>query len=443
MSFKDKHVLIVGLGISNVAVAKYLADKKLASMTITDLKPEAELREAVTEIRKNFSQAKFVLGKHKEKDFLNADLIIRNPSVPIHAPLLKRAIEAGILVETDISLFFKLSPSKNIIGVTGTKGKTTTATFLAKMLEDRGLDTVLAGNMGIPVMGKLNEVGPESWVVLELSSVMVESLDRHKISPKIAVYTNLFPDHLNQYKTFETYKNSKKGLFRHQKKADITLLNKDDKDLSEFVPEIPSRRIFYGSNALPKNIKLKLSGKHYRTNLAAAFALAKELGLDLQKLKKTAEEFSGVEHRMEHLGIINGIEFINNSAATNPGAFLADAQTLVRKNRPIFLLCGGSDKNLDLSLMAGFINRTSKIRGLALFKGEGTNRLVKMLKPRKILGIYNNMPEAFEKVTSKIGKGGLVFLNPGCASFGVFNNEFDRGNQFKEQVSKLKATAKA
>lgn len=439
--FKNKKVLIVGFSMSNIAVLKYLVGKELALLTITDLKSENELKESVKRAQEFFPNARFVLGKHKTNDFLEADLIIRNPSVSVKSPFIKKAVDAGIAVETDVSLFFKLVPTTNIIGVTGTKGKTTTATFLAKMLSDQGFPTILAGNMGIPVMGEIDKVKKDSWICLELSSFMVESLERHKIGPRIAVYTSLFPDHLNTYKTYEDYKNSKKGLFLHQKKTDITFINRHDANLKSFVPEIPSQVLFFGYEDIPPVVNLKPEGIHYRNNIAAAFVLAKKLKLDMKKLKKTAEDFIGVEHRMEHLGIVNEVELINNSASTNPGSFLADAEIIIKKGKPVYLLAGGSDKKLDFSKMIKFINDTANIRGVVLFQGQGTDRLRKGLSPTKILGICNNMPQAFAKIMKSATKGSIVFLNPGCASFGVFKDEFDRGKQFKKEVEKLKAAA--
>lgn len=441
MKFKNKKILIVGLGISNVAVAKYLADKKIVSLTITDLKKEEELREDICQIKKIFPAVRFVLSQHQIKDFLEADLIIRNPSVPIESPFIKKAIDAGVTVETDVSLFFKLAPTTNIIGVTGTKGKTTTATFLAQMLADQGFHTVLAGNMGIPMMGEIDKVAKDTWVCLELSSFMVESLGYHKISPRIAVYTNLFPDHLDKYKNFKAYKNSKKGLFLHQKKTDITLINRHDVNLKDYLREIPAQVLFFGHEDIPSDLNLKLEGIHYRNDIAAAFVLAKKLKLNMEKVKETAENFCGVEHRMEALGTINEFEFINNSASTNPGSFLADIRVMVKKRKPVFLLAGGSDKNLDFSKMVNFINEAKNVKGIVLFQGQGTDRLSKGLNPVKILGIYNSMPRAFAKIMKNATRGSIVALSPGCASFGVFNDEFDRGAQFKKEVEKLKAVA--
>ncbi|MCG2686216.1 UDP-N-acetylmuramoyl-L-alanine--D-glutamate ligase [Candidatus Parcubacteria bacterium] len=438
MSFKGKRILIAGLGISNVEVVRYLAGRGLGSLVITDLKPEGQLRERGDEVRKVFPAAEFVLGRHREEDFLNADLIIRNPSVPLDAPPIRKAVAAGVPVETDISLFFKLCPSPNIIGVTGTKGKTTTATFLARMLEAQGFSVILAGNMGIPAFRELEKVRPDGWVVLELSSYMVESLVPHRVSPHIAVYTNIFPDHLDHYPTLAQYKNSKKALFKYQRANDLVLLNRESPALKEFVPEIKSRVVFYGADDVPEEVSLKLKGQHYRANLAAGFVLAGELGLDLVGVARTAEEFSGVEHRMEDLGWVGEIRFVNNSAATNPGAFLADLKTVVGEGPPIFLLAGGSDKNLDFAPMAEVINQTPTIEGVVLFAGAGTKRLVQLIEPEKVWGVFDNLPQAFEQIVARARRGGVVFLNPGCASFGVFEDEVDRGAQFKNQVEKLK-----
>ncbi len=436
--FKNKKILIVGLGISNVSFIRFLADKEILELIVTDLKPAETLVENVNSVKEIFPNAKFVLGSHDEKDFDLADLIVVSPSIPRTAPLIKKAIESGKNVESDISLFFKLCPSKNIVGITGTKGKTSTAHFLYEALLEQELSAVLAGNMGIPVFDVIDNINKKSWVVMELSSYMVESLDRHKISPKYSIYTNIFPDHLNTYKSFESYKNAKKGLFLHQKQNDVTFINSDDKELMLWKAEIPSKTIFYSNKTLPKNFSPKIKGAHYRTNYGAIYELFKNVNLDLKKLKNTVENFSGVEHRMEYLGKIDGIEYYNNSAATNPGAFLADLETLLKENKPLFLLAGGATKNLDLLEMAKKINKEANVKKVALFQGKSTDELKELISRKKVLGTFGAMQEAFDAINKVASKNGIIALNPGCASFGVFTNEFDRGNQFKAQVELLK-----
>ncbi|MFH1895875.1 MAG: UDP-N-acetylmuramoyl-L-alanine--D-glutamate ligase [bacterium] len=319
MEFSNKNILILGLGISNLAVMEYLKDKNVGQLTVTDLKDEAKLGEIVLQAKKIFPGAKFVLGRHNEDDFIKAGLIVKSPSITSSVPLVQKALAKGVPVESDVSLFFKLCPSQKIIGVTGTKGKTTTATFLAQVLEAQGKHTILAGNMGIPVMSQLSRITKNSWVVLELSSYMAESLEAHRISPRVAVYTNIFPDHLDQYKSFDDYVVSKKGLYRYQGENDITLFGASCPNLKKLQPEVVARLICYSRKDLPKDIKLKLMGGHNRDNLAAGFVSARELKMDIGKVAETAEHFTGLEHRMENLGEINEREFINNSAATNPG----------------------------------------------------------------------------------------------------------------------------
>jgi len=216
------------------------------------------------------------------------------------------------------------------------------------------------------------------------------------------------------------------------------LINKNDKGLQDFIKQIKSKILFFKSKDVPTDTILKIKSPHFRNNVAAAFVLAKQMNWDINKVIKSAQDFTGLEHRMEQLGIINGIEFINNSAATNPGAFLADIQVIVQQNKPIFLLAGGSDKKLDFNEMINFINNTELIKGVVLFKGSATDKLHERLARTKVISVCDNMPEAFTKIMENAVKESVVALNPGCASFGVFENEFDRGEQFKKQVEKLK-----
>ncbi|MFA6982098.1 MAG: UDP-N-acetylmuramoyl-L-alanine--D-glutamate ligase [Patescibacteria group bacterium] len=438
MNFKGKKILVHGLGISNVAVVKYLADKKAKEIRITDLKPRGELKVEIDAVLKVYPRAVFVLGEHKEEDFLGADIIIKSPSIPNSTPLIQKALEKGIPVESDVTMFLKLCPSKSTIGVTGTKGKTTTTTFVEKMLRDQGFKTVIAGNMGIPVMGELNKVTEDTWVVLELSSFMVESMDLQKISPHVAIYTNIFPDHLNKYKSFSDYKNSKKALFRYQNSNDFVLLNGKDEELKEFSAEISTRTIYYSEEGIPEGTKLKLKGVHYERDLAVSFVLARELGLDQKKVLKSAEGFAGVEYRMQNLGVIKGIEFINNTAATTPIAFLSDVPVISEHGKRFFLLGGGADKNMDYKEMISLMNSTKNLSGIAFFKGAGTDKMVGSVNKSKVLGVFDDMSEAFGKIVGIAKKGELVALCPGCASFGVFEDEFDRGAQFNTEVERFR-----
>ncbi len=438
MDFQNKKILVQGLSISNLPVIQYLADKHLAKLTVTDLKPQEELQDLYSQAKEAYPEASFVLGSHNEKDFLEADMIIKNPSIPNTVPIIQQALSKGVSVESDVTLFFKLCPSKNIIGVTGTKGKTTTAVFLGKVLEDQGLDVVLAGNMGIPAMGELAKVTPVTWVVLELSSFMLDSMALQQLSPHIAIYTNIFPDHLNKYASFEDYITSKATMYKYQAARDILVLNKDDANLKEFSIDAQPKVLWYSEHDIPTDVKLHFTSGHYKKNIAASFVLAKELGLDIVKVKATAEAFTGVPYRMQNLGVIKGIEFINNTAATTPIAFLADIPEIASQRKPIYLLGGGADKKLDYEEMASLINTTPELVKLALFKGAATDKLIPLINQAKILGVYDSMSSAFAAVINAAKEGSIVALSPGCASFGVFNNEFDRGDQFNTEVEKFK-----
>lgn len=437
--FENKSILIHGLSISNIEVIKYLKDKNIKKLTITDLKDENELAELAEEAKEIFPKAELILGEHREEDFTSCDLIIRNTSIPLSSKYLKLASEKGIPIETDISLFMKLSPSKNIIGITGTKGKTTTTFLIYEMLKDQGLNVITGGNNQIPIMGELTKVKKDTWIVIEFSSWMIESIDVYKISPRVAVYTNLLVDHINYYKTVEDYHKSKEGLFKYQTKNDLLLINAEDKKLENYTKNAKAKIIKYKKEDLPSDITLKLKGEHYRSNAAAAYVLAKELNLDLDKIENTLKNFNGVEHRMEYLGEHNNITFINNTTATNPDSFIADLKTVVKEEKSIYLLCGGADKNLDFKEMISLINNTKLVEKIALFKGEATDKLIQDVDKDKILGVFDNMSDAFKEIVKSVStdKESIVFLNPGCASFGVFKNEFDRGEQFRKKYLQL------
>jgi len=255
MNFTGKRVLIMGLGLQGggVGVARFFAEKG-AKVTVTDLKTKEELASSIKSL--SDLPLAYVLGKHREEDFKNADLVIRNPDVDKNSPYLEIAREHGAIVEMDESLFLRLWQKKeNIIGVTGTRGKTTTTHLIGMILKQAGLPILLGGNLrGIATLSLLDKATPETKIVLELSSWQLQGLDWNKLSPHIAVITNIYPDHLNRYKNMKDYIADKKIIFRYQKEKDLLVLNAKDKISKNFVRQAKSKIIWFCKSDVPQLI---------------------------------------------------------------------------------------------------------------------------------------------------------------------------------------------
>ena len=415
-SFKDKKVLVMGLGLlgGGIGVAKFFC-KQGAKVLVTDLKTRKELKESV----KKLNQVKFVLGKHRKEDFINADLIIRNPGVPRESKYLKIAKDNNIPIKTDIDIFFDLCPG-TIIGITGTKGKSTVATLLYLFLKKKYPKTFLAGNIGISPLEVLSKINKESKVVLELSSFELENL---KKSPKIAVITALFPDHLNRYKNFKDYVDAKKSIFKYQNKNDILVLNNDDPETKKLCSEAKSKVYFFKGS-----------------NIAAAVLVAELFKISKKDIKKVLSNFKGVPHRQEFVAEKKGVKYFNDTTATNPKAVIFAIETF-RKRFPkskIILIAGGEDKKLNYRSLAR--NIKDNLDYVVLFPGTASNKIKKELgsffkEPSSFK--VRSMKEAVKKASALAQKGDIVLLSPGAASFNLFENEFDRGNQFVKAVKKL------
>lgn len=408
--FKNKRVVIMGLGLlgGGISAAKFFC-KQGADVLVTDLKTRKQLKESV----KKLSPAKFVLGKHRKQDFINADLIIRNPGVPRESKYLKIAKDNGVSIKTDIDIFFDLCPS-TIIGITGTKGKSTVATLVYLFLKKKYPKTFLAGNIGVSPLELLNKTDKKSKLVLELSSFELENL---KKSPKVAVITNLFPDHLNRYKDFREYVNAKKSIFRYQKKNDILVLNSDDSETKKLYSEAKSKVCFFKGS-----------------NIAVAVLVAELFKISKKDIKKVLSNFKGVPHRQEFVAEKKGIKYFNDTTATNPEAVIFAIETFRKRflKSKIVLIAGGKDKKLNYRSLAR--NIKNNVDYVVLLPGTGSNKLKKDLS--KFYPV-KSMKQAVRKASYLAQKGDIVLLSPGAASFNLFENEFDRGNQFVKAVKKL------
>lgn len=458
--FKNKKITVYGLGLhgGGVSVVRFLS-KNGAKVLVTDLKNKEQLAYSLEKL-KGLKNVTYVLGHHRVEDFSKADMVVKNPAIPWTDKNIKIALDNKVPVEMDSSLFFKLCKNK-IIGVTGTKGKTTTATLIYEILKISGRKPVKVGISQTPVLEQLELLKKDNVVVFEMSSWRLSALKNCKCSPQIAVFKNFLPDHLNYYKGMEEYFLDKSYVYQFQKKDDFFVYNADDETLVRAAKEVNSKPIAFSYHPIRLNpavflesgavflrydhdtVKLgeianvKIPGKHNLGNLMAAIATCWAFGLKISELKFAIPKLTGVEHRLEFVREIRGVKYYNDTAATIPDAAMAGMDSF---EAPLVLLAGGSDKKLELDELAR--NIAKKVKAVVLFAGTATEKLQKEIlnagmKEDKIF-VAASMDEAVSKAGEFSEKGDVVLLSPGAASFGMFANEFDRGEKFKLAVKKLK-----
>lgn len=461
--FKDKRITVFGLGLNTggVGTVKFLVERGAREIIVTDIKSREELEPSLQKLAK-YKNVTYVLGQHRPENFTHVDMVIKNPVIPWTNEYVKLAEKHGVPVEMDSSIFFALCRVP-IIGVTGAKGKTTTATLIAHILEKAGKSVVRVGIGQAGVLGALGDITPEGVVVFELSSWRLSALGRLKKSPTIAVLTNIYPDHLNYYKTMAAYVADKKNIFLFQKQKDFLVANFDDVEIRTMAQDAKGILLWFsrglevdGDGAWVKDEKIYVrrqgivqellplehvpfKGEHNMGNIVAAVVATLAYGISPKQIASGVRSFVGLPHRLEYIGEKKGVAYYNDTAATIPEATIAALRSFTE---PVILIAGGSDKLLDFGMLAKEILKRSK--GLILFKGDATEKLLQALKGTLPAGekersfeVVESMAKAVELATRGAEPGDIVLLSPGATSFGIFKNEFDRGEQFRKSVSEL------
>lgn len=448
-----KRITVMGLGTrgGGSGVARYLAQQG-AHVTVTDLREADALVDQVAEL--GDLDIRFVLGRHDESDFTDTDMVVRNPAVRRWNPLLAAARDAGVPVEMEMTMFLAESPAP-AIGITGTKGKTSTSVLCGEMLRAWKPETLVAGNMGVSAVASLADLLPETPVVLELSSWQLEAMDERQIGPQIAVITNISPDHLDTYRDFDEYADTKRSIAHHLGSEDAIVLNADDPEVVRAASETQARVFLVGSEVTGSGVRVlpdrmafdlpellgemafpenpALIGHHMRMNAAIAATAALIRGADTEQVSAGLKAFRGIANRTERVGTINGVLYINDTAATAPAAAIASLTAFAKS--PIHLIAGGADKKLDMSTLAETIASTAA--SVTLIDGTATPILAELIhtvNPDLELPVVRSMDAALTTASVHAHEGDIVLLSPGCASFGVFRDEFDRGQQFREGV---------
>jgi UDP-N-acetylmuramoylalanine--D-glutamate ligase len=478
-NFQDAVVTVMGLGRykqgSGLGAAKWLM-RHGAQTIITDLKDESELEESMElvmgfyeEYRATYPdrtiyQPVFVLGEHRKDDFVDVDCLVVNPGVPSDSEFVAHARKAGVTVESDVSLFFRYCPYE-IVAVTGTKGKTTTTKLIGDMMARQDDRTIVAGNVGVSPLEFLDDLlaeGKERLIILELSSWLLESLppaftDMQK-GPDYAILTNVYPDHLDRYDAFSDYVESKEIIYNMQAPEQYTILNWDQ-ELVRFMGEKTTGKLFWCSKeyqegdgcfvkdgtivvrrdgqeeAILSVAEVALQGEHNLTNVLTSVCACVLRGVNLDAIRTSLKEFKGVSDRQELVREVDEISYINDTTATNAEAVIA-ALKRFGADKDVILIAGGVDKGLSYDALADEIANTCK--HLVLFEGTASDRIQDALNGRVPLTDHvSSMKEAVQAAKAHAATGDVVLLSPAGSSFNMFKNEFDRGEQFREEVRNL------
>jgi UDP-N-acetylmuramoylalanine--D-glutamate ligase len=446
--YRDKKVTIFGLGRyehgSGIAAAKFFIDQG-ANLVITDLQSKEDLSEQVERItdyagkKKTLDKITWHMGGHAKEDILEADLLVVNQAVPVTSEWIQIAKNAGIPVETEMSLFFKLCPAE-IIGITGTRGKSTTSALIAHMLEVTGKKVHLGGNITLAALEQLPAIKKEDLVVLELSNFMLEYLNEQQQSPSIAVLLNVLPDHLSRYNgSMDDYAAVKEVITKYQTADDLLICNRQNKYTNEIGQRTKARVDWYDITDDNIDVNLQattLSGAHNLENVLAAVTVAQHFGLEQTEIENKLASFRPLEGRIQFVDEIDRVTFINDTTSTTPVAAVAAIEAL--RDRPLILIAGGADKGLSFS---DFIQELTKIKAVVWLPGVGTDRLLEEIETAGISFDQmkaNDMNEAVRLAYSRADENDIVILSPACASFGLFKNEFDRGDQFNDAVQSLR-----
>jgi len=450
--FKDKIITLMGLGGyekgSGVSAAKFLAPR-CKKLIITDVKTKEHLAKNVRALSR-YKNIVWHLGGHQEEDFIKTDWVIRNPGVRADNPFLTIAKKHGIPIDNDVTLFLRLRGSaEDSIGVTGTRGKTTTAHLVHAMIAEERPRAWLGGNVGRSPLelfssSRANISFP---LILELSSFLLHNFDSIKQSPHIAALTNLYPDHLNAYSSLQKYFVDKKNIYRYQKRGDFLIINDDDALLKKLAPSSKGtelrfslrRKLRHGcyieggtvvfcqekKEVVCEVSDLKLPGEHNIYNLLAAVCAAKAYGISNAAIRRAVKKFRGVPYRLELVRTVRGVQYINDTTATTPEGAIAGLKSFPAKK--IVLITGGNSKGLSLLQFAKEIRARAK--AIILLPGNANKDLPKGIA-------VENMRAAVRIASENAKRGDVVLLSPGLSWLPIMN-EFERGDVFTKWVKRL------
>lgn len=440
--FRGKKVTVVGLARSGVAAARALHGLG-AIVTVTDKKPMDQLASLAASLGSGIAVE---AGGHPERIFIEADLIVLSPGVPKIVPVLQ-AQRHGVKVISELELAWLLSDAP-YVGITGTNGKSTVTTLVGLMLAKAKKNVLVAGNIGNALTENVSLLAGKDWIVAELSSFQLEDIETFR--PRIATVLNVTQDHLDRYQSIEEYGEAKARIFMNQQQEDFLVLNFDDPIVKSYfgrtaatvIPFSRQLRFNPGACVLEGHLmfngrrviavdELKISGVHNLENALAATALSILAGADVRSVAAVLRTFPGLEHRLEFVRTKDGVRYINDSKGTNVGAVIKSVEGFTR---PVVLIAGGLDKGSDFSPLADLFKHKVK---LLILIGKAADKMAKALDTSTETVFAPSLQEAVRLASTRAGRGDVVLLSPGCASFDMFRDFEDRGRQFKEAVKGL------
>ncbi len=449
--FKGKKITCMGLGLlGGVGDIAYLAESG-ADIIATDLKSEEELQPSL-EVLKKYPNIRYTIGKHELADFQDRDIVIKAPSTPLDSIYIAEAHKSGALVTMWAALFaqFAREEGTTIVGITGTRGKTTVTAMLFAILDlayKQGLNhsegvvgrtgllrkPVLGGNVqGTSVLPQLAKVSPETIVVLELDSWKLQGFGEAKMSPHIAVFTTFYADHMNYYKeSMDAYLADKANIFLYQTEADTLVLGKQCAPtiIEKYGDAIQAKTLVVDELKLPDTWMLRIPGMHNRYDAALALAVARALSIPDEVSRQALESFAGVPGRLELVREVRGVKIYNDTTSTTPEATLAALSALGTENT--IVIAGGTDKNLDMNAL---LLKLAEVKRVILLSGTGTNRILEWLPTASV---YDSLSAAIAEALVSAVPGDVILFSPAFTSFGMFKNEYDRGDQFNSLVHSL------
>lgn len=460
-NWNGKRVTIMGLGSfgGGAGLAAYLAEQG-ATVLVTDLRTADDLQASLRAL--DGLPITFVLGQHREQDFVDTDVVFVNPAVPLTSSYLALARSHHVRLDSEINLFVRACRGR-IIGITGSVGKSTTTAMLGSILRLYDEHTLVGGNFGGSLLPALPLISSNTPVILELSSFQLEQLAWQAYSPPLALILNLTPNHLDRHGSMAAYKAAKAHIFAHQKPNDIALLNWDDIAIRNMGQNCAATRVFYSTletltdgtfvdkqavffsrsgqrQRLFKKSDLRLPGAHNLSNAAAAATLAALFGVPSDMIAQGIRQFDALPHRMEWVATRHGVDFYNDSKATTP---ISTIRALQAFTQPVVLLAGGYDKGTPFDELGEVI---AKVVKAALIYGKTAPKLAQAIHKGcrdsnrcsiEILQRLDNIDAAFEKALTVAAPGDAVLLSPACASYDQFPHFEARGEHFRRLVMAL------
>jgi UDP-N-acetylmuramoylalanine--D-glutamate ligase len=447
MNVKGKRVLVVGLGKSGVASALFL-ESRGARVTVSDSKAEAQLNEEIPALLDRGIVVE--TGKHGERTFRDQDLIVVSPGVPFDVLPLQNARRLNIPVIGEIELAAQ-NVEGSVVAITGSNGKTTTTTLAGEIIASGGAKALVGGNIGTPAISFADQSSPETWVVLEISSFQLETIQTFR--PKIAVVLNVTPDHLDRHGSMENYTSAKARVFENQTSDDFAVLNLDNEIAAKLgnglkpkvfwfsrSKEVERGAFVRGGNIFFKDAKsvevmpvaeIGLKGAHNLENVLAAVCIGMLAGVEPEKIRRAVKEFKAVEHRLEFVADVDGVQYFNDSKATNVDATIKALESFPKN---IHLILGGKDKGSDYTALNTLLaERVKQVYTI----GAAAQKIEQQIGNTVPIVTAATLENAIRKAAQAATAGDIVLLAPACASFDQFDSYEHRGRVFKEIVQAL------